>query len=420
MQTHAFVNEVVGRANVIRGDGAVEPLRQGDLLREGDFLLVSDGRVRIVFADGSSLTIIDSGQVLLKEVAYDPASNEGAVTLAVAAGHFQFISSALGEQSPAAIVVETPAATIRAGRSAFAFQHTSADGLDVSLLEALAADALPLIVDNDAGSAAISERGERVTVSGRGDAPVLEQDVTQAEPESTDVEVAAGGDEGASPGDPIVVTGGPDFFDLSPEPAPLPGPSSGTLQGPSPVIVPEHRDDLFFGGQAASSSTDETSSGSGSSSAGGSKYRTLTGWEPLGLVWELIGSGQVTGEAPTFPYGRDSRQIQPTEKNSMAGLALVSEQVPAVTLTEFFGEGSPAHFPQSSVEVSAIRAPLALSAGAELSFDFFFDAGDTLPRNDSAWAVIRNQSFYDQLELSNISRIAAECTRSASWRWTIG
>jgi hypothetical protein len=192
MQTHAFVNEVVGRANVIRGDGAVEPLRQGDLLREGDFLLVSDGRVRIVFADGSSLTIIDSGQVLLKEVAYDPASNEGAVTLAVAAGHFQFISSALGEQSPAAIVVETPAATIRAGRSAFAFQHTSADGLDVSLLEALAADALPLIVDNDAGSAAISERGERVTVSGRGDAPVLEQDVTQAEPESTDVEVAAG------------------------------------------------------------------------------------------------------------------------------------------------------------------------------------------------------------------------------------
>ena len=81
--------------------------------------------------------------------------------------HFQFISSALGEQSPAAILVETPAATIHAGRSAFAFQHTSADGLDVSLLEALAADALPLIVGNDAGSAAISERGERVTVSGR-------------------------------------------------------------------------------------------------------------------------------------------------------------------------------------------------------------------------------------------------------------
>ena len=107
----------------------------------------------------------------------------------------------------------------------------------------------------------------------------------------------------------------------------------------------------------------------------------------------------------------------------MAGLALVSEQVPAVTLTEFSGEGSPAHFPQSSVEVSAIRAPLALSAGSELSFDFFFDAGDTLPRNDSAWAVIRNQSFYDQLELSNISRIAADASTrnidASGWRTVV-
>ena len=84
MQTLAFVNEVVGRASIVRGDGAVEPLRQGDLLREGDFLLTADGRVRIVFADGSNLTIVDGGQVLLKQMIYDAASNIGAITVAAA------------------------------------------------------------------------------------------------------------------------------------------------------------------------------------------------------------------------------------------------------------------------------------------------------------------------------------------------
>ncbi len=119
----------------------------------------------------------------------------------------------------------------------------------------------------------------------------------------------------------------------------------------------------------------------------------------------------------------------------MAGLALASEQVPMVTLAEFFGEGSPSHFPRSSIEVSAIRAPLALSAGDELSFDFFFDAGDTVPksdfepvpRNDSAVAMVRNtslpvssQSFYS---LSSIEAIAHESSTrdigASGWRTVV-
>ena len=157
------------------------------------------------------------------------------------------------------------------------------------------------------------------------------------------------------------------------------------------------------------------------SSSGGSKYRTLTGWEPLNLVWELNGSGQVTGEAPTFPYGRNSLQIQPTEKNSMAGLALVSEQIPVVVLEEFFGlgEGSLARLSNGAVEGSAIRAPLALSAGAELSFDFFFDAGDTLPRNDFALAMVGGDTF----KLSDIAAIADETSTrnidASGWRTVV-
>ncbi len=424
MQTLAFVNEIVGRASVVRGDGAVEPLREGDSLREGDFLLAADGRVRIMFADGSNLAIVDGGQLLLKQMVYDAVSNTGAITVAAAGGNFQFVPGALGDQPIAAILVETPAAIIHPGRSAFAFRHTSADGLGLSLIDASPSDSRPLVVDNDVGSLTITDEGQGISVSGASSAPVLVAELARAEPDSVAAEVSAGGDEGAFPGDPIVVTGAPELFDLAPEAAPLPGPYSGTwLPVSSPFVAPEH-DDLFIGAQAAWLSADEASSGSGSgsgSSSGGSKYRTLTGWEPLNLVWELDGSGQVTGEAPTFPYGRNSLQIQPTEKNSMAGLALVSEQIPVVVLEEFFGlgGGSLARLSNGAVEGSAIRAPLALSAGAELSFDFFFDAGDTLPRNDFALAMVGGDTY----KLSDIAGIADnDSTRNidaSGWRTVV-
>lgn len=215
MQTLASVNEVVGRASVVRGDGAVEPLRQGDLLREGDFLLAADGRVRIMFADGSNLTIVDGGQLLLKQVVYDAASNIGAITVAAAGGHFQFVPGALGDQPMAAILMETPAAVIHPGRSAFAFQHTSADGLGLSLIDASPSDSRPLVVDNDVGGASIVDDRQRITVSGADSAPVLVRDFAAAEADSVAAEVSAGGDEGAFPGDPIVVTGAPELFDLA-------------------------------------------------------------------------------------------------------------------------------------------------------------------------------------------------------------
>ncbi len=87
------------------------------------------------------------------------------------------------------------------------------------------------------------------------------------------------------------------------------------------------------------------------------------------------------------------------------------------------------------MEVSAIRAPSALSAGDELSFDFFFDAGDTVPksdfepvpRNNSAVAMVRNtslpvssDSFYS---LSSIEAIAEQTwTRdigASGWRTVV-
>ena len=216
MQRSAFVTEVVGRVSVVRSDGRVEEVLNGDLLLEGDFLLTTDGRIRIVFADGSTLAIVDGGQLLLRQVVYDGASNSGAITVVAAGGNFQFVSGALRDLPVPAILLETPAAKIHPGRSAFAFHHTSMDGLGVSLIDASPSDSQPLVVDNDVGSAAIVDDRQRIAVSGADSAPVLVPQLASKEADSLAAEVSAGGDEGAFPGDPIVVSGAPELFDLAP------------------------------------------------------------------------------------------------------------------------------------------------------------------------------------------------------------
>jgi hypothetical protein len=106
----ALVENVFGQAGVVRRDGAVEQVRHGDPVWQGDFLVVAGGTVTVVFVDGSRLRIVDNGQVLLKHVPHDAACNDGSITLAAAGGDFQIVAGALGVQSPAAILVETPAA----------------------------------------------------------------------------------------------------------------------------------------------------------------------------------------------------------------------------------------------------------------------------------------------------------------------
>jgi hypothetical protein len=265
------------------------------------------------------------------------------------------------------------------------------------MLEGIASDSGTVVVENNIGTASITDAHHRILVPDCDEAPIVDQAASQDvsagsaplpdAPEGGDVEVSAGGEEGAFPGDPIVVSGDPEVFDLAPGAAPLPAPpfSAILLQGSSVWRGPgHHSEEVILQGQLGPvASTD------------GTAPKTLTGWEPLKRVWEISGSAAVSGEAPELPYEHKSSPIKPTEQNSMAGLALAPEQRPTGELELFFNlqYGSLARFTANPIEGSATRTKLALSAGAELSFDFFFDAGDQSPRNDCALFVIGDHAF---------------------------
>jgi len=197
----ALVENVSGQVSVVRGNGAVEQVGYADPLRQGDFLVVGGGSVTVVFFEGSRLRIVDSGQVLLKHVPHDAAPDDGSITLAAAGGHFQIVAGALGVQSPLAILVETPVALIHAGRSAFAFRHSSTDGLLVTMLEGIAS--ATVVVENNPGTS-IADPHHRIIVPGSDEAPIVDQAASQDvsagsasppdAPEGGNVEVSACGD----------------------------------------------------------------------------------------------------------------------------------------------------------------------------------------------------------------------------------
>ena len=188
-----------------------------------------------MFADASRLQIVDSGQVLLKHVPENAAPDRDSIVLAAAGGHFEIDTGASDLQTSPAILVETPAAIIHAVRSAFSFWHNSTDGLVVTIVEPISSACGTVVVENDLGTASIADPHHRIIVSASDKTPVVDQATSQDMPaestsppdasENGEVEVSAGGVEGAFPGDPIVVAGTARVFDLTPDPAPLQNPS---------------------------------------------------------------------------------------------------------------------------------------------------------------------------------------------------
>ena len=307
----------------------------------------------------------------------------------------------LSEHPGRPIVVQTPLARIEIGAASVQFRHDATQGLDVTLLDDVNLQEDALVVDNAAGRASAMQAGAHITVADDQQAPLLAdatpasaavQDFAPAagfEPsaevsaaESTDgIEVSPGGDENAMPGDPVVVSGTTGFFDLSPQPAPL---ASPTLLEPSlaaqrlrrscgTTALRRHRWALWQSPPPKRPSRrSNCATGSRWGWSGTSRARR---WSPATLR--------------RCPTSADGRQIIPTEKLAMAGLALSPDQRPTGELEGFLGlaggsiaaTGAQGTAP---VDGSAIRAKLSLAAGSTLSFDFFFDAGDTVPRNDFA------------------------------------
>ena len=107
------VTALQGNAFIVRADGTKiqasdgAPVYQGDTIETG-----ANGAIGITFADQSSFSLADSGQMTIDEMVYDPSSQSGKSAVSVAEGLFTFVSGQIAKTDVEAMTISTPVATI--------------------------------------------------------------------------------------------------------------------------------------------------------------------------------------------------------------------------------------------------------------------------------------------------------------------
>jgi len=108
-----FVEIATGQVSVVRASGALESLHEGGPVYEGDRVETgADSALSITFADESSLSLGENGQMTLDELVYDPSAGESQATISIAKGVFVFASGLIAKTSPDAMAIKTPVMTI--------------------------------------------------------------------------------------------------------------------------------------------------------------------------------------------------------------------------------------------------------------------------------------------------------------------
>lgn len=424
------VESVAGTVAMIRANGAVEPAVPGAALFEGDFLQAAGSSVVVILHDGNRIAIQERGQLIVHAPGRD-----GGSSVEAAEGQFVFLSgpAPLASVGP---VIDTPAARLHPGATDVAFRHGTTDGLRVILAENAKAKGPGVYIENSFGGATLSAGDEIAFAAGSDQPPVVERepslvDNPAAPPEAPapagipsilaladQFETSPGGDENALPGDPIVVTGALGLFDLTPQPASLQEPAfTGILTSDSALTTPEPMtEELLIRSwqqQVLQQQLLQQEQLQQEQPGTGPTVRQLRDWEPLGLIWDILGNAQVTQPVPDVGPGRLFRPIVPTEAASMAlvvpstnGMGPVDDflGLPVLTIANALPTTRPA-------SVSAIRStPVQLTAGTELSFDWFFDAANESPRRDTALFVIDGRVF----ALTDASKVTSH--GATGWR----
>ncbi|MBT3765391.1 MAG: hypothetical protein HOB79_14775 [Rhodospirillaceae bacterium] len=107
------VDVVTGSATVTRVDGTKSPLAKGDPVFQGDTIETGDGgSIGLIFIDDTTFALGESGNMVLDEVVFDPATKDGNFAAKVSEGIFSFVSGQISKAGVDNMTLETPVVTI--------------------------------------------------------------------------------------------------------------------------------------------------------------------------------------------------------------------------------------------------------------------------------------------------------------------
>jgi hypothetical protein len=167
------VETVEGGVEVTRADGTKITLGHGAPLFSGDVIETAENAsVGIVLADDSTLSLAESGRMVMDEVAYDPATETGNATISVVQGVFSFVSGQIAKVDPDAMVLRTPVAQIGIRGTKIA-GVAAAEGQEntISLLPDADGFIGEISVSNSAGTIVLNQAGATTSLASAFQAP---------------------------------------------------------------------------------------------------------------------------------------------------------------------------------------------------------------------------------------------------------
>ncbi len=161
------VSNTKGIVKALRLDGNIYKLSTGDPIFKGDVIETGlNSSVGLTFLDKTTLSLSESGKMLLDELVYDPATGAGDFAVDMLEGAFSFVSGEIAKTGEDSMTVTTPVATIGirgttvAGKAAVEGNENS-----FTLLQDAGGEVGEISISNSAGTQTLSQVGATTSVS---------------------------------------------------------------------------------------------------------------------------------------------------------------------------------------------------------------------------------------------------------------
>ena len=107
-----LVSEIEGNGQIKRTNGNKVNIRQSLDVFSYDEIMTGQGRTAINFIDDTRVEVTEHSKLIIDEFVYDPANNEGGLTLTAALGTVRYASGQIAKDYKDNVKIKTPTATI--------------------------------------------------------------------------------------------------------------------------------------------------------------------------------------------------------------------------------------------------------------------------------------------------------------------
>ena len=180
------VSELEGKGKIKRTDGAKIDLEQSLDVFSYDEVMTGQGRTAIDFIDDTRVEVTEHSKLIIDEFVYDPANNQGGLTLTAALGTVRYASGQIAKDYKDNVKIKTPTATIGVRGTDFAMIVDELGGSTIILLPSCNSNGNCVVgeitVDSDMGQVILNQafQATRVEVAERRPTPAITLEIDES------------------------------------------------------------------------------------------------------------------------------------------------------------------------------------------------------------------------------------------------